>query len=84
MNKYRIVEGLALASSIAAGAGLAAGAVVLTRGNTRGAPGFTRAFSRLGRSVGGSMMTGVTLVGGSAALAGVAVYSSLKQLDRAY
>lgn len=81
MNRKGLVEGVALLTAVAAGAGVAAGVVSIARGETTGAPGITRGLSRLGHLVGGSMLAGVSLAGGSAALVGVAVYQNLRRLS---
>lgn len=80
-HKDALIESTALITAVAAAAGAAAGTVALARGETVGAPGMTKALARLGRSVGGSMLTGVALVGGCAALIGVAVFQGLRQID---
>lgn len=60
-----------------AGAAGAAAAHYLTesaRGTTRGAPGYTKALSTLGKRTGGSMREGVWIVGATAAVGGAVVY----------
>ena len=60
-----------------AGAAGAAAAYYLTesaRGSTRGAPGYTKALSTLGKSTGGSMREGVLVLGASAAVSGAFAY----------
>lgn len=84
MNKDLLVHSTAVLVGVAAGAGTAAGAVIAARGETRGAPGITKAFARLGRLAGGSMLTGVVLAGGSAALIGLAAYEGVRQPYRRY
>lgn len=60
-----------------AGAAGAATAYYLTeaaRGTTRGAPGYTKALSTLGKRTGGSMREGMLLLGATAAVSGALVY----------
>ncbi|PEN06598.1 hypothetical protein CRI93_09990 [Longimonas halophila] len=60
-----------------AGAAGAATAYYLTeaaRGTTRGAPGYTKALSTLGKRTGGSMREGMLLLGATAAVSGVLAY----------
>ena len=80
-NKEAIIESSAFVAAIAAAAGTTVGAMALARGETPGAPGVTKALARLGHSVGGSMLTGVALLGGCAALVAIGVYQGLRQLD---
>lgn len=79
MKKDILVHSMAVLVGVAAGAGTAAGAVIAARGDTKGAPGITKGFARLGRLAGGSMLTGVVLAGGSAALVGLAAYEGVRQ-----
>lgn len=69
-------------ASIVAAAGTAgataAGVTVLARGDARGAPGMSKALSRLGTSVGGGMLTGVAVAAGTGALVGLALYRGLQ------
>jgi hypothetical protein len=80
-NKEIIIDSTALVTAVAAAAGAAAGAVALARGETTGAPGITKGLARLGRAVGGSMLTGVALVGACSALIAVATFQGLRQID---
>ena len=77
MNKDTLLQGAAICTAAATGAGVATGALITARGETTGAPGITKGFARIGRLAGGSMLTGVALVGGGAALAGLALYKSI-------
>ena len=83
MTKYALIEGTAIIAAVAASAGAAAGAVQTATGHTAGAPGISRALSRLGRTVGGGMLTGVAVVAGGSALLGLAVYQGIRQLGSA-
>ena len=80
MKKRTALEIIAITTATGAAASTAAGIVALARGETRGAPGISRALSRLGKSVGGSMLTGVALASGSGALTGLLLYTSLRRL----
>jgi len=75
-------ESLALACGVGATAATAAGLTALARGDTRGAPGITKSLSRLGRSVGGGMLTGVALAAGTGAVVGLGVYQGLRATAR--
>jgi hypothetical protein len=81
MTKRTVIETLAILSATGAAASTAAGIVALARGETRGAPGITRALARLGKSVGGSMLTGVALAAGTGALTGLTLYASLRRFN---
>jgi hypothetical protein len=80
-TREALIESTALVTAVAAAAGAAAGTIALARGETTGAPGITKALARIGRSVGGSMLTGIALVGGFAGLVGIAVCQGLRQVD---
>ncbi len=80
-TKDALLEGSALVAAVAVAAGAAAGTLALARGETTGAPGVSKGLARLGRAVGGSMLTGVALIGGCSALIGIAVFEGLRQLD---
>lgn len=84
MTKHAFIESAAVVAAIGASAGTAAGLVRLTQGQRSGAPGVTSALSRMGRRVGGGMITGVALAAGSGALAGMVLYQGLKALERRY
>lgn len=82
VTRNNISKSVAFVGAIAAGAGMATGLVTATRGETTGAPGIAKAFSRIGKSVGKSMATGVAITGGAAALAAVTVYEGVQLLER--
>ena len=73
--------GTGLVSAAAAGAGVAVGTIAAARGEMGGAPGISKALSRLGGLVGGGMLAGVAVVAGTAALVGLAVYQGVTHLD---
>lgn len=81
VSKNAIIEGTALITAISAAAGAAAGTVALASGDTTGAPGMTKALARVGRAFGGSMLTGVAVIGASAALISLAVFQGLRMLE---
>lgn len=80
MSKHTAVEGVALVMATGAAASSAAGIVALARGNTRGAPGMTKALSKLGKSVGGGMLTGVAVAAGTGALVGMTLYRGIDSI----
>lgn len=82
MQTRPLIQTVAVLASVATAAGVAAGTVAAGRGETRGAPGVSRSLSRLGRPVGGGMITGVAVSAGSAALVGLAVYAGISSLGR--
>lgn len=67
-------------STVAWGCAGAAGAATTyylteaARGTTRGAPGYTKALSTLGKRTGGSMQEGMLLLGATAAVSGALAY----------
>lgn len=79
MNRTVWIEGTAVLLAAAAAAGAAAGTVAAARGSTAGAPGISRALSRLGRPAGGGMLTGVAVAAGSAALVSLLVYHGIRR-----
>lgn len=81
-GRYALIESTAILSAVAASAGAAAGAVLATTGDVNGAPGISKALSRLGRFAGGGMVRGIAVTAGAAALVGLAVYEGVRQLDR--
>jgi hypothetical protein len=81
MAKYALIEGTAVVAATAAAAGVAAGTVAAARGDSTGAPGISRALSRLGRLAGGGMLAGVAVAGSSAALASLVVYQGIRLLE---
>lgn len=79
---YRtLIESATTAAAIAAASGTAAGVTLLARGNMRGAPGVSRALSRIGKLGGGGMITGVALAAGSGAVVGLSLYRLLRRLQ---
>lgn len=72
------IEGIAVIAAAGTAASTAAGVTVLARGGSRGAPGISKALSRLGKSVGGGMLTGVAVAAGTGALAGLVLYRGLQ------
>ncbi|MDX1547915.1 MAG: hypothetical protein R3247_13050 [Rhodothermales bacterium] len=80
-QKEMVLESTAFVAAVAVAAGTAAGTVALARGETPGAPGISKALSRLGHAVGGSMLSGVAFIGATSALVSLAVYQGLRQLD---
>jgi hypothetical protein len=76
-----LIDSLAAATSVAAAAGTAAGITLLARGDVRGAPGMSRALSRLGKMVGGGMVSGVALAAGSGAIVGLSLYRGLNRFQ---
>lgn len=75
-----LIELTACAAGAATTAGMTIALVRLARGETRGAPGIVHAISRSGKTVGGSMTTGIGLLAASGGLAGYAVARSLLAL----
>jgi hypothetical protein len=76
-----LIEGAATVAAVAAASGAAAGIVKAAAGPTRGAPGITKGLSTLGHYVGGGMVHGLAVVGGTAAVVSLAVYRSMTLLD---
>lgn len=81
MGRRELVVGSALVAGIAAGVGMGVGLVTAARGNVGGAPGISKALSRIGRYAGGGMLSGVGVIAGTSALAGLIVYEGLTQVD---
>lgn len=77
-NKGTAVESVAIVAATGTAAFTAAGVTALARGDSRGAPGVSRALSRLGKPVGGGMLTGVAVAAGTGALAGLALYRGIQ------
>ena len=77
-----LIDSLATATAVAAAAGTAAGITLLARGDVRGAPGMSRALSRMGKMVGGGMVSGVALAAGSGAIVGLSIYRGLNRFQR--
>lgn len=82
MSKRSAIDGFAVITATGAAASTAAGVVALARGNTRGAPGMTKALSKLGKSVGGGMLTGVAVAAGTGALVGLTLYRGIDSVSR--
>ncbi|MES3630662.1 MAG: hypothetical protein PPP56_10915 [Longimonas sp.] len=75
---FRLIQStLALSAAGAAGAATAYYLTDVARGSTTGAPGYTKALSTLGKSVGGSMPEGMALIGAAAAVSGATTYRIL-------
>ena len=81
MGRQQLVAGSALIAGVAAGVGAGVGLVSAARGDVGGAPGISRALSRIGRYAGGGMLAGVGVLAGTSALAGLIVYQGLTQID---
>lgn len=79
--KQTAISTTALTSALAAGAGTATAIIIVAQGDTTGAPGFSKALSRLGKAMGGTMQTGVAVIGASAALSGILVYQTIRLLE---
>lgn len=77
IGKHTAVESIAIISATGAAASTAAGVTALARGGTRGAPGVSKSLSKLGRSFGGGMLTGVAVAAGTGALVGLALYQGI-------
>jgi hypothetical protein len=84
MKFDKLISGITLAGALAAGGAITAGLVAVVRGETSGAPGITKAFSRIGKSVGQSMLVGVALTGTVAAATSLAVYEGLTAMRRQF
>lgn len=82
MSKRTFVEGVAVTAAIAGTAGTAAGLTLWARGDMRGAPGVSRALSRLGKMTGGGMIEGVALAAGTGAVIGLALYRGVRAIGR--
>jgi len=79
--KHPLIESTAVVAAVAAASGVTVGIVKAAAGSTRGAPGITKGLSTLGRYVGGGMLHGLAIVGGSAAIVSLTVYRSLTLLE---
>lgn len=82
MSKRTLVEGVAVTAAVVGTAGTAAGLTLWARGDTRGAPGVSRALSRLGKLTNGGMIEGVALAAGAGALVGLILYRGVRAIDR--
>lgn len=78
VNNGTAIESAAIVAAAATAATTAAGVTALARGDSRGAPGVSKALSRLGRSVGGGMLTGVAVAAGTGAFVGLALYRGIQ------
>lgn len=82
MSKRAIVEGVAVTAAVVGTAGTAAGLTLWARGDMRGAPGMSRALSRLGKLANGGMIEGLALAAGTGALVGLTLYRGVQSLSR--
>lgn len=76
-----MIAGSALLFGVAAGSVVGIGLVETARGDVGGAPGISRALSRIGRFVGGGMLAGIGVVAASATLSGLIVYTGLTEMQ---
>lgn len=81
VGRHEIVAGSAFITGVAAGVGVGVALVATARGDVGGAPGISRALSRIGSYAGGGMLAGVGVVAGAAALTGLIVYTGLTQVE---
>jgi hypothetical protein len=72
------IESAAIVAAAGTAATTAASVTILARGDSRGAPGVSKALSRLGKSVGGGMLTGVAVAAGTGAVVGLALYRGIQ------
>ena len=78
-GKDTVIESVAIIAATGTAASTAVGVTALARGESRGAPGMSKALSRLGQSVGGGgMLTGVAVAAGTGALAGLVLYQGIQ------
>ena len=77
-SKDTAIESIAIIAAAGTAASTAVGVTALARGDSRGAPGVSKALSRLGKSVGGGMLTGVAVAAGTGALAGLTLYRGIQ------
>ena len=77
-SKGTAIESVAIIAATGTAASTAVGVTALARGESRGAPGVSKALSRLGQSVGGGMLTGVAVATGTGALAGLVLYQGIQ------
>lgn len=80
MVRKQVIAGSALCVGVAAGSAVGIGLVETARGSVGGAPGISRALSRIGRLVGGGMLAGIGVVAASASLSGLIVYTGLTEM----
>lgn len=81
MGRGEIIVGSALISGVVVGSAVGVGIVATARGDTGGAPGISKALSRIGRIAGGGMLAGVGVIAGAATLSGLIVYAALTELE---
>lgn len=77
-NNGTAFESAAIVAAAGTAATTAAGVTALARGDSRGAPGVSKALSRLGKSVGGGMIAGVAVAAGTGAVVGLALYRGIQ------
>lgn len=81
MSRHAVVLGSALVAGVGAGAAVGMGVVAAAKGDVGGAPGISRALSRIGKIVGGGMLAGIGVTAAAAALTGLIVYEGLKEVE---
>ncbi len=81
MAKGKIIAGTAFIAAIAVGSAVGVGIVTAARGDVGGAPGISKALSRIGRLVGGGMLAGVGALAAAATCSGLIVYEGLTELE---
>jgi hypothetical protein len=77
-GKQTAIESLSILASTGTAAATAVGITALARGESRGAPGVSKALSRLGKFAGGGMLTGVAVAAGTGALTGLTLYRGIQ------
>lgn len=77
LDKQSALESIAILAAAGTAATTAATITALGRGGTRGAPGMSKSLSKLGKSAGGGMLTGVAVASGAGALVGLTAYRAL-------
>ena len=83
MDTRTLTESAAVVTGVSAAASTTVGIVRIARGDVRGAPGMSRAFSRIGKLANGGMMTGLAIAAGTGALVGIAAYRGARSLGPA-
>lgn len=81
MSRHQVLAGSAFVTGVAVGSAVGVGLVAASRGAIGGAPGISRALSRIGRLVGGGMLAGIGVVAASATFTGLIVYEGLTELE---
>lgn len=81
MGRHEVIAGSAFIAGVSAGVGVGVGLVATARGEVGGAPGISKALSRIGKHAGGGMLAGVGVVAGAAALTSLIVYQGLTQIE---